>query len=231
MIFFLQSIYATAVFTTDTIQITGLLSKDVSHNEMLNGMVYPGEDHQRFRNVCQRYSIKHPLTPVSVTVKSLPPSAKPEVPEIVKSSASPKEIVRLFLEEVRSGAYPDRAALYMADTVLAHQVNSENPVTVKRTPANYTAHVKEFLALFGRFEFSVTELMADGDKVYARWTQKGTHQKNIDQYKATGLPLVEYTSAVYRIENGKIAEYWLQSDRLGMEAQLRKNALLAAREH
>ncbi|MFT3910726.1 MAG: ester cyclase [Ferruginibacter sp.] len=140
-----------------------------------------------------------------------------------QQTRSPKEIVQAFLTEVRSGRNPEKTNEYMADIVLAHQVNSENPVTVERTPSNYTAHVKEFIDLFGKFEFSITELLADGDKVYARWIQKGMHQKDIDNYKATQLPLIEYTSAVYRIENGKIKEYWLQSDRLGMDEQLKKN--------
>lgn len=116
----------------------------------------------------------------------------------------------------------------MADSILAHQVNSENPVTVHRTPSNYAAHVNEFLSLFGRFEFAVTELMADGNKVYARWTQKGRHLADIDNFKATGLPLIEYTSAVYRVKNGKIVEYWLQSDRFGFELQLKQNEMASS---
>jgi predicted ester cyclase len=138
----------------------------------------------------------------------------------VKKDKEPREIVGKFLLEVRSGLYPDKAKEYMSDTVLAHQVNAENPVTIKRTPADYTTHVQEFINLFGKFEFSITELLADGDKVYARWIQKGKHLKDIDQYKASGKPLIEYTSAVYRVVNGKIVEYWLQSDRMGMEIQL-----------
>lgn len=135
-----------------------------------------------------------------------------------------KDVVKAFLQEVRTGLHPEKASLYMADTVLAHQVNAENPVTVKRTPANYKAHVEDFLDMFGKFEFEVTELLADGNKVYVRWIQRGKHLKEIDGYKATGLPLIEFTSVVYRVENGKIAEYWLQTDRLGFEEQLRKNA-------
>ena len=47
-----------------------------------------------------------------------------------QSFPQPKEVVRSFLADVRSGKYPERAVKYMADTVLAHQINSENPVTV-----------------------------------------------------------------------------------------------------
>ncbi|MBE9586391.1 ester cyclase [Mucilaginibacter sp. JRF] len=139
------------------------------------------------------------------------------------TTLSPKQIVQQFLAEVRSGLHPENAGLYMADKILAHQIQAENPVTVERTPDNYTAHIREFLDLFGRFELEVTELLADGDKVYARWIQNGIHTNDIDGYKATGLPLIEYTSAVYRVADGKIVEYWLQTDRKGMESQLTKN--------
>ncbi len=144
----------------------------------------------------------------------------------VTAMAQPaKLVVTEFLKNVRSGLNPEKAKDYMADTVLAHQVNSENPVTVKRTPENYAAHVKKFLELFGKFEFEVTELIAEDNKVYARWIQKGKHMATLDDYEPTGLPLVEYTSAVYRVENGKIVEYWLQSDRLGFEEQLKQNKI------
>lgn len=134
-----------------------------------------------------------------------------------------EKIVRRFLETVRSGREPDRAGEFMADTVLAHQMNSENPEVIKRTPKNYSEHNREFLSLYGRYDFEITELIASNDKVYARWKQTGKHVADIDQYKATGLPLTEIGSAVYRIENGKIAEYWIQVDRQGFELQLKQN--------
>jgi predicted ester cyclase len=137
---------------------------------------------------------------------------------------SNKEVVKALLEEVRSGKFPDRASLYMAETVLAHQMNAENQTTVQRTPANYASHVREFLALYGKYTFEITELLSEGDKVYARWKQTGTHLATIDGYAATGKPLVEIASAVYRVANGKVVEYWIQIDRHGMDEQLRKNA-------
>ncbi|MCF0075715.1 ester cyclase [Dyadobacter sp. CY261] len=139
-----------------------------------------------------------------------------------QESPSSKELVHLFLSEVRSGKFPERARLYMAGTVIAHQVQSEAPVSIERTPEDYANHVREFIRLFGQFEFQITELLADGPKVYARWVQDGCHLQEMDGHKPTGAPLVEYTSAVYRVENGKIAEYWLQTDRKGFETQLQR---------
>jgi predicted ester cyclase len=145
-------------------------------------------------------------------------------PKASPPAVSGKAVVQAFLEEVRSGKAPEKAPLYMAETVLAHQMNAENETTVRRSPGQYADHVREFLALYGNFAFEVTELIAEGDKVYARWKQTGKHLAVMDGYAPTGKPLVEIASAVYRLENGRIAEYWIQIDRLGLEAQLKQPA-------
>lgn len=134
-----------------------------------------------------------------------------------------ERVVRSFLEIVRSGKDPEQAREFMADTVIAHQMNAEKQEAIKRTPQNYTEHIREFLNQYGRYTFEITELIANNNKVYTRWEQNGKHMTDIDQYKATGLPLTEIGSAVYRVENGKIAEYWIQVDRQGMEIQLQQN--------
>ncbi|WP_200811102.1 ester cyclase [Demequina sp. NBRC 110057] len=131
-----------------------------------------------------------------------------------------KDLVRRFLLEVRSGDFPERAVDFMAPVVLAHQVVSEAPVTVERSPANYAAHVGEMLDAYGRFSFRLDELLADGARVYARWTQVGTDQDASDGREPTGRPVTEVASAVYRVEDGFIVEYWIQIDRAGLAAQL-----------
>jgi reactive intermediate/imine deaminase len=141
-----------------------------------------------------------------------------------------EKIVSQFLQIVRSGKNPERATEFMADTVIANQMNSEGTEAIKRTPQNYKEHIEEFLSLYGHYTFEITELIANNDKVYARWKQTGKHLADIDQYKATWLPLTEIGSAVYRVEKGKIVEYWIQIDREGFNMQLKKNEEIAAKK-
>ncbi len=136
------------------------------------------------------------------------------------TDSSPKEIVRQFLETVRSGREPDLAAAFFAPRVLAHQLNGEAEVDVMRTPSDYSSHVREMQATFGAFTFAITELLAEGDRVYARWRQVGTHIAAVEGIAPTGKQVVELASAVYRVENGLISEYWIQVDRAGVRAQL-----------
>lgn len=136
---------------------------------------------------------------------------------------TPEQIVRAFFKEVRSGCNPDYADTLMAEQVLAHQVVSEEEVTVNRTPSEYADHVREMIQAYGEFSLEIQELIAQGDKVYVRWRQEGIHIEEVDGYAPTHRPVIEIASAVYRVENERIAEYWIQIDRLGIEKQLERN--------
>jgi predicted ester cyclase len=146
------------------------------------------------------------------------------VPAESKMSHEPARVVQGFLDVVRSGRQPGAVARYFAPQVRAHQVTSEGEATVVRTPAEYAAHVMEFITLFGPFDFQVIERLADGDRVYVRWRQRGRHLGSINGERPTGEPLTEISSAVYRVENGRIVEYWIQTDRKGLDVQLARLA-------
>ncbi|OPH47288.1 polyketide cyclase [Paenibacillus ferrarius] len=138
-------------------------------------------------------------------------------------SKSPTAIIQQFFQDVRSGLQPDAAHLYMAEQVLAHQITSEEETTVHRTPANYADHVREMLAVYGAFKLEIQELLAQEDRVYVRWKQTGTHIGNVDGFAPTGKTIIEIASAVYRLENERIVEYWIQIDREGIRLQLQRN--------
>jgi predicted ester cyclase len=138
------------------------------------------------------------------------------------AASSPELTVRQFMEVVRSGRAPDDAARYFAPVVQAHQVTSEGETTVARTPAEYAEHVHGFKEAFGDYRFDIEELIAQGDRVYVRWRQQGIHQGSINGESPTGAPLTEIGSAVYRVVDGRIVEYWIQLDRKGLEVQLER---------
>ena len=125
---------------------------------------------------------------------------------------------------MRSGKAPEKASHFLASNVLAHQLNSENETTVSRDSEGYAEHVKDFKRMYGDYDFEITQLLADEDKVYARWKQTGCHIGPTEGAAPSGLPVIEIASAVYRVKDGKIVEYWIQIDRKGMEIQFELNA-------
>jgi predicted ester cyclase len=67
---------------------------------------------------------------------------------------------------------------------------------------------------------TIEDLIAEGDKVVARWTSHATHQGEYMGIPPTGRE-VEFTGiSVYRIEAGKIAESWSVEDELGLMRQI-----------
>jgi len=136
---------------------------------------------------------------------------------------TPEQIVRKFFEEVRSGNNPDYAEKLMAEQVLAHQIISEKEQTVLRSPKDYADHVREMITAYDKFSLEIQEFLVQDNKVYVRWRQVGKHIGEVNGYAPTDLPIIEIASAVYRIDNEKISEYWIQIDRAGIEKQLESN--------
>jgi predicted ester cyclase len=163
------------------------------------------------------------LVIVSVTAKAQDFKSNTTQTLTMDITQQSENTVRDFLQIVRAGKAPERAPEFMANKVLANQLNAENPQTIIRTPQNYAEHIHDFISIYGNFDFEITELIANKDKVYARWKQTGKQVGEVDGFKATGLPVVEISSCIYRLEHGKIVEYWIQTDRKGTELQLQAN--------
>ena len=67
---------------------------------------------------------------------------------------------------------------------------------------------------------TIEDLIAEGDKVVARWRAQATHQGEYMGIPPTGNR-VEFTGiSMYRIEAGKIAESWNVEDDLGLMRQI-----------
>jgi predicted ester cyclase len=67
---------------------------------------------------------------------------------------------------------------------------------------------------------TIEDLIAEGDKVVARWRSRATHQGDYMGIAPTGNE-VEFTGiSFYRVEGGKIAESWNIEDQLGLMRQI-----------
>ncbi|MGE7771191.1 ester cyclase [Viridibacillus arvi] len=134
-----------------------------------------------------------------------------------------EQIVKSFFEVVRSGNKPELAETFLTKEVKAHQLNSDSMVTIIRSPKNYADHIKEMLEVWGNFKIEIQELLSHNQKVYVRWKQIGMHIAEYEGYPPTNKEVIEIGSAIYRLENQKIVEYWIQVDRLGVIEQIKRN--------
>ncbi len=99
-------------------------------------------------------------------------------------------------------------------------VTHNNPLV----PEGNSAGAKQlFAGLFAAVpDMSVTveDIIAEGDKVVARYTTRGTQQGELMGIPATGKTFTKTAIDILRLEKGKIAEHWLEADQLGMMQQL-----------
>jgi steroid delta-isomerase-like uncharacterized protein len=67
---------------------------------------------------------------------------------------------------------------------------------------------------------TVDDIITDGDKVAARWTSTGTHQGDLFGIPPTGNAVKITATVVYRTEDGRLAEGWINRDDFGLMRQL-----------
>jgi steroid delta-isomerase-like uncharacterized protein len=78
-----------------------------------------------------------------------------------------------------------------------------------------------YLSAFPDLSFTVEDVLADGDKVVSRWTGRGTHQGEIEEFgPPTGKQIEIKGITIHRFEEGKIVEEWERYDILGLLHQL-----------
>jgi predicted ester cyclase len=73
---------------------------------------------------------------------------------------------------------------------------------------------------FAPFSLTIEDMVADGDKVWARMTGRGTDRKGIMGHPPTGTSFAITVMDVCRFEDGKIVEHWGVPDRFHQLAQL-----------
>jgi steroid delta-isomerase-like uncharacterized protein len=70
------------------------------------------------------------------------------------------------------------------------------------------------------WEVTVEDIIAEGDKVVARATGRGTHLGECMGIPPTGKRIKVSWIAIYRVVDGKLAEHWQHIDELGLRQQL-----------
>ena len=84
----------------------------------------------------------------------------------------------------------------------------------------HKAFMSALLAAFPDSRFVVDDVITEGEKVAVRHRLQGTHQAELQGIPATGRQVEVNGIVIFRIENGKVAEAWLNADIMGMMQQL-----------
>ena len=135
---------------------------------------------------------------------------------VTKSTEVNKASMRRFYEEAFNKK--NRAAIdeFIDPTQVDHAAPPGTPGGLEG--AKHT--VAMYLTAFPDLYFTVEDLIAEGDKVVARLTTRGTQQGVFMGIPPTGKHVTVTAIDINRLAGGKSVEHWLNMDTLGLLQQL-----------
>ncbi len=126
-----------------------------------------------------------------------------------------KQIARRVPEELATDGDLD-----LIDELFAADAVEHDPFGDHGGRAAIREGMERLLAAFPDFSATVEEIVGEADLVAMRVTLRGTHEGEFAGVEPTGRAFEVGNSVFTRIEDGMIAERWVQPDTLGMLQQL-----------
>lgn len=131
------------------------------------------------------------------------------------STEENKAIVRQFFE-----VGPSKGNLIEANKLLSSDFVMHTPLPAASGIQGMDDVITTCRAAFEHLNVTVEDMMAEGNKVAARFTARGIHKGVFIALQPTGKPITMTGIEIFRIENGKIAELWGEANLLGLMQQI-----------
>jgi C-1 hydroxylase len=122
-----------------------------------------------------------------------------------------KAIVRRFIE-----VYNRRNLDLIDDFVAPDYVDHTNKVDREGLKQLFNMG----LTAFPDWHETIEDIIAEGDKVWVRLAYTGTHKGEFIGIPPTGKKITSKAVDIYRIVNGKLAEYWNVTDNVNIFKQI-----------
>src|ERR687893_621425 len=142
---------------------------------------------------------------------------------IIRGVIGPVEEIRVRKEEMNMSAEENKAVVRREQEELWNYTGNLDAAEELFAPEQAEAAKQEaadFRRGFPDVVSTIEDLIAEGDKVVARWRARATHRGEYMGTPPSGKE-VEFTGiSIYRIEGSKIAESWNSEDQFGLMRQL-----------
>ncbi len=172
-----------------------------------------GEHALRLRVVRQDSNYDEYVTEFIIANPTIPSKAAAPAPA---STEANKALVRQYVEQVLRVHRPEVIDQFVSPSYKRYVTASATPLT----PAEQKQRLAGLFAAFPDMQFTIDDMVAEGDLVAYRLTSRGTHQAPFQGIAPTGKPVVVSAIEIVRIENGKYVEHWGGPDLLDMAQQL-----------
>jgi steroid delta-isomerase-like uncharacterized protein len=132
------------------------------------------------------------------------------------SAEANKQVMQRFVEFINT-ASPKLAEELISPDAIFHVPGRPAPL---RGPAGYLEIIGMMRAGFPDIQWALEEMIAESDKVAARFTMRGTHQGIFFGVPPTGKKIAVQAMNIYRLSGGQFVEERGQPDLLGLLQQI-----------
>jgi steroid delta-isomerase-like uncharacterized protein len=131
---------------------------------------------------------------------------------VTQISDQNKSIIRKLYEQIlNTGRWE------LLDPIIAEDFIGVNN---QKGPTAFAATVKGLRQGFPDIQWTVEDMVAEGDKVVVRWSWQGTHSNTFMGFQPTHKSLNNHAIAIYQFRENQIIHAWLESDRVGFLQQV-----------
>ena len=109
-----------------------------------------------------------------------------------------------------------------AEEMIADGAVNHDPATPSDAtgPESFRQTIELYRSAFSDLTFTIDEMFSDGDLVCTRWSSTGTHDGDLMGIPASGSQTSLSGISIDRVEDGKVAESWVQWDNMGLMQQI-----------
>jgi steroid delta-isomerase-like uncharacterized protein len=132
------------------------------------------------------------------------------------TSGANKLTMQKFVEFINT-ASETLADELISPNAIFHVPGNPEPM---RGPAGYLEIIGMMRGGFPDIQWTLEEMVAEGDKVAARFIMRGTHQGTFFGVPPTGKKITVQAMNIYRLSNGQFVEERGQPDMLGLLQQI-----------
>ena len=130
-----------------------------------------------------------------------------------------KAVLRRWFDEVWNNARAEVIDELFDEDGIAHGL-SDDPSNPIRGPRDYRPFYETFRQGFPNLKVIIEDMVAEGDKVAARCSVRGSHEGDFLGRAATQSPVEITGITIVRIKNGKIVEAWNNFDFMRLHQQV-----------
>ncbi|HSS49213.1 MAG TPA: ester cyclase [Thermoanaerobaculia bacterium] len=128
-------------------------------------------------------------------------------------------LCRRFAQRMINERNLELAPDFFAEGSVHHEIGEKRP-GVHRGPQAMAMFLDLYLRAFPDLRIGFEDAMANGDQVVTRWRFEGTQDGPLMSMPASGRRVSVEGIRIDRIEEGKIAESWMQMDQLALLEQI-----------